>query len=476
MNRRHFLSLIGSGSALVLAGCTGENGEPDDDSGGDSGDETGSEGERNNTTESASNRTSDSENTGEEIDIEFDHPESLRLDEQFSLDISGLPPDPVEIRASLVGFNNTEWTASATYETDDEALALDTAVPLDAEFDAGTMNLVQWARSDEEGRYAPHWENGDELTVEVRTETETSASTTIDRTFSDIASDRVESDDFVGWVAEPAGDDPVPGVIVLHGSGGQPDRGVGHMLASRGFVTLTLQYFDGTGSHDDLPSELAEVPLEYVENGADWLLDHDRVDSSQIGVWGPSKGGELALLAGSRLETIGAVVSLNGSGYVWADPMEINRGSSWTYDGEPIPYVPYTTDSDIWDDQSSPRELEPMYTASVEEADEETLTDATIAVERIDGPVLLVSGGDDRMWNSVELHTVAADRLDRNDSQFNHLVYEDAGHAIRYPYLPATNREEDSVYVYGGSTAGYAEADADHWPQVVELFETLQSE
>lgn len=249
------------------------------------------------------------------------------------------------------------------------------------------------------------------------------------------------------------------------------------MLAANGFVALALQYFDPGGSSDTIPDQLVEVPLELVESSIEWLLESDRVGGEQVGAWGVSKGGELALLSGSRLDDIGAVVSMNGSGYVWqgVDFEQGREASSWAADGEPIPYVPYDPDESALD-SSRPPELRPFYSSSIENADEDTLNTATIPVEEITGRVLLVSGGDDRLWNSVELHDVAAERLDEHDRQYTHLVYEDAGHLIQPPFLPGTAREEDEFYVYGGSTAGYIEADRDHWPQVLETFESLSEE
>lgn len=423
--------------------------------------------------------TGDGDSAANEHDVESTAPESVVLDDSFAVEFEGLPDDAVDVRVSLSDYSGTEWTTQATYEPDDGTLDLDEAAPVDGAFDPGTMALVQRAEPTDDGIYAPPWDDGDEVVVDVVYDGEGIGSTTIDRTFGGVSWDRADGDDFVGWVAEPPGDDQAPGVLVLHGSEGTASRGMAQILAANGFVTLALQYFDERGTHDLLPAELLEVPLEFVTAGAEWLLDHDRVAGSQVGAWGVSKGGELALLAGSYVETIGAVVSLNGSGYAWAGQFtedELNRGSSWTYEGEPVPYVPYTTDPSAWDFRSQPVELEPGYSASVADADADTLAAATIPVEEIDGPVLLVSGGDDHLWNSAAFHDVAASRLDAHDGAVDHLVYDDAGHRIWYPYLPATNRESGDGVAYGGTTAGHADADASHWPRVIETFDSLGTE
>lgn len=129
-------------------------------------------------------------------------------------------------------------------------------------------------------------------------------------------------------------------------------------------------------------------------------------------------------------------------------------------EGEPTTGTVLSTDVDVRTDDEG----------------EETLADAAIPVEDVDGPVLLVSGGDDRLWNTVALHRAAAERLEGHEYDHEHLVYDDAGHRIMIPYRPTTNRTEGPQYVYGGTTAGYAEADVDHWPRVLETFDTLRDQ
>lgn len=464
VRRRTVLESLGSVATATLAGCLG-----DDDSGSE---------ETSDSDSGATNGTDDDETGGESgKTVEFAHPEEVRIDEAFSVELTGIPTKIVEVAVTAVDFDDREWTASATYGVEDGALDLGQAAPVERELDGGLMALLQEARADIERSYFPNWETGDSVRVTVSDGEKTVGKTSVDRTYGDVTWERTDSDEFVGWLSEPPGEESLPGVVVLHGSGGQPARGVAQMLAANGFSALALQYFEWGQREELLPSELVEVPLEFVERGAEWLLNRNRVAGEQVGVWGASKGGELALLVGSRFDTVGPVVSLNGSGFVWegVGESEISVGSSWAVDGEPLPYVPVLRDRELWG-VTEPRELEPAYTASFKDADERTVERATIPIEECTGPVLLVSGGDDRLWNSAEFHGVATERLDEHDREYDHHIYEGAGHAIRYPYLPAANREESELYVNGGTTEGYAEADADYWPRVVETFETLREE
>ncbi|OYR63122.1 hypothetical protein DJ83_03495 [Halorubrum ezzemoulense] len=169
-------------------------------------------------------------------------------------------------------------------------------------------------------------------------------------------------------------------------------------------------------------------------------------------------GAILALLAGSEFDVSGPVVSINGSGVVSEGFTEDNYPSgtsTWTLDGEPVPYL----DSELWYDGS-------------DGAEEDEVEAASIPVEKIGGRVLLVSGGDDRVWPSADLHGVAVDRLDdRGHPDYEHLVYEDAGHYILERYTPAVG-----LIGEGGTYAGAAEASHDHWGAVLDTFSSLRDQ
>lgn len=411
-------------------------------------------------------------------ELGFSHPATVSMDEPVILTITDIPVETVDIRVSLTDRSDRDWESSATYRAPEETLELESATSMDGEITDGVTELVQRATPEVgSSPYEPERDACDELTVHVERDEKTLGSTAIDRTFGDqaVTSEPVDSESFVGRIYEPPESELAPAVIVLHGSSGEPADGIAQLLASHGFVALALQYFDWQGQDDSLPAELVAVPLESVEDAVESVRERNGVRGSDVGLFGASKGGELALLVGSRLDSVGPVVSVNGSGVVWEgiSRREFPPGPSWTADGEPVSYVPYTDDHAVWDMQP-PMAMEPGYSQSFGDADEETVAEATIAVESIAGPVLLVSGGADRMWDSVRLHDVAAERLDRHDCEYEHLVYPDAGHAITAPYLPTANRERTRQFVMGGSADGYAEADGDHWPHVIETFETLR--
>lgn len=99
---------------------------------------------------------------------------------------------------------------------------------------------------------------------------------------------------------------------------------------------------------------------------------------------------------------------------------------------------------------------------------------ATIPVEKIRGPVQLVSGMDDQMWPSSDLADIAFRRLEAHHHPFpfRHLKYPGAGHMILVPYWPiAQGRVQtlqieglrDILLTQGGSMKADAEAGTDAW-------------
>lgn len=424
------------------------------------------------------NDTTERDVDRQDATITFRHPGTVSIDEQFTVEIRGIPTDTVEICLPVTDSEETTWHADATYYVPDGTLVPADETSMDGTVEGGVLDLLQQATPAEEtSRYAVDSTDCDEITLEIDSDGDTLATTTIDRTFGDpdVASRQVETDDIVGTVFEPSALDSAPAVVVLHGSGGRPSNATARLLASHGFVTMALQYFDWRGRYDFLPEELTEVPLEFVEDATRWLLEEDTVSGSRVGLWGASKGGEFALLAGSHLDTVGPVVSVNGSGVVWGglSQMGASPKSSWAIDGEPVTRVPYTDDMSAWD-TTPPMENEPGYSQSYEEASSEELSAAEIPVEGIDGPVLLVAGGADSMWDSVTLGRTAAERLAAHGCDHDFLVYEDAGHAITFPYMPTANRATGEQYVMGGTASGYAAADSGHWAHVIETFDRLR--
>jgi dienelactone hydrolase len=99
---------------------------------------------------------------------------------------------------------------------------------------------------------------------------------------------------------------------------------------------------------------------------------------------------------------------------------------------------------------------------------------AAIAVEKIRGPVLLLSGEDDGLWPSPVLAELAVARLAAHGRRATHRCYPGAGHMFGPVGLPATVNTvvhplRGRPLALGGTPAGNAAAAADSWPRVVQF-------
>ncbi|WP_227379793.1 acyl-CoA thioester hydrolase/BAAT C-terminal domain-containing protein [Haladaptatus halobius] len=206
----------------------------------------------------------------------------------------------------------------------------------------------------------------------------------------------VAADDLVGWLYLPPTSGPHPAVTTLHGSGAYVPQVFSRMLASHGYATLALQYFDADG----LPDSLSGIPLEYFQRSIRWLTTRQAVRDDGVGLVGFSRGVEPALLAAADYEGPATVVGYSGSGVIAQEYPPRDFKAAWVRNGKPV--APFSAISAVF------RSIRSVYehdceVASVrkrvlEGVSATTLERALIPVEKINGPVLLFAGGDDQLW------------------------------------------------------------------------------
>ena len=290
----------------------------------------------------------------------------------------------------------------------------------------------------------------------------------------------VEEEGLVGTLFCPYRPGPHPAVIALGGVGGGLREGGTEALASEGFAAMALAYFGVEG----LPRELVEIPLEYSEKAVEWLKSQPEVDSKRIAVVGNSKGGELALLLGATYpEDVKAIVGYAPSAVVWQGitfDREVYHGGPrppWALGGEPVPFARFASPLPAkmvrlvgFYFGRHPIVGRVFYERALE--NEAAIAAAEIAVEKIHGALLLISGTDDQMWPSTPLSDMAIERLMAHDHPFpyEHLRYEGAGHMITLP-----NSEPPpswaSRYEVGGTREANEFANADSWTKVLGFLE-----
>lgn len=400
-------------------------------------------------------------------------PPEVLVEDELAIQIDGLPSDgQVEVE-TRIDDGPFEWTATATFEVPESGTVdLTEQAPIEGMYtgdDPMGLVLAMEATAPPEDAFFTLAGVDHDLEVSVRPadagRTGLAAETTVRRVaIADGVDGTAVGDGLVGTLYTPPGADEAPGVVALHGSGGEELGHQAQHLASNGFVVLDLHYF---GDPEPIPDMFNEIPVEYVEDAVGKLLAHDRVVGDTVGLYGVSKGGELALLAGSVIESVGPVVSIVGSGLVWGglddSEQQLPTGSAaFTLDGDPVSYVPYGEPEPPWTNTKA------TYMNGYESASDEQIAAATIPVEDIDGPVLLVSAGDDGFYDGPFFHGIAEQRRLDHDRQVEHLVYEAAGHLIDVPFTPTYGRSIVDGFEFGGDPTAYARADREHWPAVLD--------
>jgi pimeloyl-ACP methyl ester carboxylesterase len=273
-----------------------------------------------------------------------------------------------------------------------------------------------------------------------------------------------------GVFACPDSGERVPGVLALGGSDGGIPRYWPPLLAAEGCACLALAYFDTPKTQP----AMVEVPLERMERALRWLRDHPRVAArdGRVAVVGVSKGAELALvLATTFPDLVGPVVGYTPSSVVWTGvdyhaqrpPLQ----SSWSRGGKPLPFVavPPGVPPAFSDRGMS---FLPIYDRGLDGVAADDA--AVIPIERATGPVLLISGGDDRMWPASRMSRMLVERARRfgREHLVRHLDLPEAGH-ILFPIAPGTEMKEHLPVDLGGSDSAAARAHEVAWPQVVRV-------
>jgi carboxymethylenebutenolidase len=120
--------------------------------------------------------------------------------------------------------------------------------------------------------------------------------------------------------AQPPGEAPVPGLIVVHEWWGLNDdiRGVCDRFAGAGFATLGVDLYGGRSTTD--PAEAAklademksEEALQIVEAGVRFLTLQKRLRRSKVGVTGFCLGGAISLAAACHVPGLSAAVPFYG--------------------------------------------------------------------------------------------------------------------------------------------------------------------
>ncbi|WP_430762277.1 acyl-CoA thioester hydrolase/BAAT C-terminal domain-containing protein [Rhizobium sp. BR 315] len=240
------------------------------------------------------------------------------------------------------------------------------------------------------------------------------------------------------------------GILVLGGSSGRVDVRRASLFADLGLTALALRWF---GGKDQTPG-VCEVPLETFVDGIDELHRHG---CKRIAIIGTSKGAEAALLTASLDERVQAVFAISPSSVVWGnigpglDGVSWPERSSWSWKGEPLPFVPADP---FW--QKEYHQALVVYRGLFEHCLRKfasSVPAAAIPVEDTRADVIVIAGGRDALWPSDLFAREIVERRRQFGMDTKLVCDPDAGHRV---LLPGESTPRSSLHAHGGDD----EADA----------------
>lgn len=406
---------------------------------------------------------------------------NLFIDQPIEITVLGLDPhETFTLKATMRDNFGNDWSSYAQFTSDEQGeIDVAKATPIEGTYEEADVYGLFWSMyrvpNHTEKKRTPlqplkttfvFEKDGDELTR---------SSLTRKLISPHVKRQQIREQNLVGTLFYHPTKESLPTVIVLGGSEGGLMEGTAALLASYGFNTFALAYF----GMEHLPKELIHIPIDDVEKAMHWVIDHPNVDSEQIGMMGTSKGGELALVCASMFPEIKAVVGYVPGSVVFPGVAGEMNKSSWTYQGEELAFasgdIPMEVLTKLQKNIQTEGEAIRYRDAYFHWAKGES--EATIQVEKINGSVLLISGGDDQLWPADIFSEEIMTRLrnNRHPYSYEHVTYELAGHAFGVPGLPTTESTEvpffqgKNLYL-GGNPKENAAAQRDAWNRVKEFF------
>ncbi|MGL4234007.1 MAG: acyl-CoA thioester hydrolase/BAAT C-terminal domain-containing protein [Casimicrobium sp.] len=270
------------------------------------------------------------------------------------------------------------------------------------------------------------------------------------------------------WYAATTKPASAVGILLIGGSEGELllADAIAPKLAALGYPVLGVNYHGGFA---DRSRPLANVPLAQFDAAAKWMQRERGV--RRVVVLGESRGSEAALLTALDSRHVAGVIAVVPSVYVWSavGSAEVDGPSGWSRGGKPLPFVrPVKEDSPNAGTFTRALKADP----SVERA--------TIPIERIRVPVLMIGGDDDAVWPAGDFIRAAEARRKKYNTKtpFEALVLSNAGHRLlghgaSSPTETYAWQGGEFTARYGGTELGNARARAEAWRAMILFLEKI---
>ncbi|XP_059901622.1 peroxisomal succinyl-coenzyme A thioesterase-like isoform X1 [Gadus macrocephalus] len=261
---------------------------------------------------------------------------------------------------------------------------------------------------------------------------------------------RVREKEIEGILYIPPGPGPFPGVLDVSGFGGDVTAYRPAMLAAQGFVAFGVNY--------SLPGR--KFTVDYFLRAFEFLQEHPLVISNRVGLIGMSLGAIVVLNMACRTEAISprCCVSINGSHLLMEESVD-----------KLLNNVFQMKEHTIRRNEQNHVTMRGMQLPIPNEA--------TINMENINCPLLLVVGEDDLNFPSAECAELMAKRMHTAGKEhlLTILSYPGAGHVL---HLPNSNLirisrwrfsffDQKETILWGGHPKPHAFAEEDSWDKIL---------
>ncbi len=373
------------------------------------------------------------------------------IDVQRIIRIEGLAAgEKVTVTSSTPRSQQRTWHSQASFEADAQGVVdLSQQAPVSGSYqEVSSMGLI-WSQEPSDPSAAVVFPDNvlEALvtTIEVQTQNQGLLKGTLIQRLAREGVQRIEvrEEGLVGTLFLPEGEGPWPAVMILNGSGGGINEPRAALYASHGYMAFALAYFKAPGLSD----YISNTPLEYFKKGLDWLRSQYKPYKNFVALNGQSRGGELVLLLASLYpKDVSAVIAyvpgaVVHSGQNAADPAVGREGPAWLLNGQPITHVWQDNKTATWapfDLGPAPHRHEKAILTALQ--DKEAVARARIQVEKIQAPIIMLSGTDDGSWPSSVYSQMVKDKLQEVGFAYDVQWVDtpDAGHSIIFPYVPTT--------------------------------------
>lgn len=415
-------------------------------------------------------------------------PFSAPIDQIVSIQIIDLQPhEKVKISAHLTDEKNRSWDSYALFEANEQGIIdLRRQAPLLGSYlEIDPMGLFWSMQLSEDAKERTCYLHSSmepisvEIAAELKDQNALKSKVIRQIAFPGIQKIPVSEEGLVGNFFLPKGNGPFPGIIVLGSSdGGIPPDAYVSQFANQGYAALGLAYIKEKG----LPQKFVGVRLEYFQRAIEWMKKRRELQADRLMICGFSMGGTTALLVASHYPEIKGVISASGRGIVTLEEYSCKETgllcSPYTFQGKPLPFV-LTQFPPAKEDTAQTSYFLSVYLSSIFRMTEEEIEKTAIPVEKINGPILMFAGLDDRRAGAAILSDIAYKRLATHPFSFPYqlITYSGAGHLIgtyALPYTPATNMNFSipplkTLYNVGGISKCNAEATIDCWKETFKF-------